>query len=78
MRVAKVIRDYTKTDSGLDAWIAELRTAPAANVRLRVDLDPGLGRTGIGISSNRYDYSPILSAINCRNGANRHGRHSAR
>jgi len=22
-------RDYTKTDRGLDAWIAELRTAPA-------------------------------------------------
>src|SRR5262249_4161664 len=38
------------SQQGLDAWLAELAAAPAANVRLRVDLDPGLGRTGIGIS----------------------------
>jgi D-serine deaminase-like pyridoxal phosphate-dependent protein len=36
--------------NSLDAWMAELRVTPGANVRLRVDLDSGLGRTGIAIS----------------------------
>jgi 3-hydroxy-D-aspartate aldolase len=37
------------SNEGLAAWSAELAPTPAANVRLRVDLDPGLGRTGIAI-----------------------------
>ncbi|HEY1540847.1 MAG TPA: alanine racemase [Xanthobacteraceae bacterium] len=42
------------SDEGLAAWAAELAARPgvqsSANVRLRVDLDPGLGRTGIAMS----------------------------
>src|ERR1700723_1001583 len=37
------------SDAGLAAWTAELAATGAANVRLRVDLDPGLGRPGIAI-----------------------------
>ncbi len=37
------------SSEGLAAWMAELAALPAANVRLRVDLDPGLGRTGIAM-----------------------------
>ena len=40
---------------GLAAWVAELAAQPAANVRLRVDLDPGLGRTGIAMSDAAID-----------------------
>jgi 3-hydroxy-D-aspartate aldolase len=42
------------SDEGLAAWAAELAAQPAArsttNLRLRVDLDPGLGRTGIAMT----------------------------
>lgn len=39
---------------GLDAWRPLLRDAPP-NLRLRIDLDPGLGRTGIAMSEPALD-----------------------
>lgn len=39
---------------GLDAWRPLLRDAPG-NLRLRIDLDPGLGRTGIAMSDQALD-----------------------
>jgi D-serine deaminase-like pyridoxal phosphate-dependent protein len=38
------------SSEGLAAWAAELAAASPANVRLRIDLDPGLGRTGIAMT----------------------------
>jgi len=47
---------------GLAAWTAELAAAPAANVRLRVDLDPGLGRTGIAIGPAAIELARAVAA----------------
>lgn len=41
-----VLTGMVDSERGLDVWRTELRGAPE-NVRLWVDLDPGLGRTGI-------------------------------
>jgi 3-hydroxy-D-aspartate aldolase len=40
---------------GLQAWRTELSVASAPNLRLRLDLDPGLGRTGVAIGPGAYD-----------------------
>jgi 3-hydroxy-D-aspartate aldolase len=47
---------------GLAAWTAELAAQPVANVRLRVDLDPGLGRTGIAIGPAAIDLARAAQA----------------
>lgn len=39
------------SSQGLDAWVQQLAETPASNVRLRVDLDPGMGRTGVKMST---------------------------
>jgi D-serine deaminase-like pyridoxal phosphate-dependent protein len=41
--------------AGVAAWTTELALQPAANVRLRIDLDPGLGRTGLPIWTDGID-----------------------
>jgi D-serine deaminase-like pyridoxal phosphate-dependent protein len=46
---------------GAEAWLKEL-AAPAPNLRLRVDLDPGLGRTGVAIGSAAHDLALTLQA----------------
>jgi len=38
------------SERGLEVWRAELKGAPA-NIDLRIDLDPGMGRTGIAIGA---------------------------
>lgn len=45
---------------GLRAWQAELAVRPAANLRLRLDLDPGLGRTGIAIGAGALDLAEAI------------------
>lgn len=37
---------------GLDAWLDGLSTSAHPNVMLRVDIDPGMGRTGVGIGDS--------------------------
>jgi D-serine deaminase-like pyridoxal phosphate-dependent protein len=39
------------SERGLEVWRAELRNGPA-NIRLWIDLDPGLGRTGIAMDDS--------------------------
>jgi 3-hydroxy-D-aspartate aldolase len=46
---------------GAEAWLKEL-AAPAPNLHLRVDLDPGLGRTGVAIGSAAHDLALTLQA----------------
>src|SRR6185437_8858528 len=71
--IARVIRAATAhpaarvdglvdSDEGLAAWEAELAAQPAANVRLRVDLDPGLGRTGIAMTGAALDLARGVTA----------------
>ena len=43
------------SSEGFAAWTAELAALPAANVRLLVDLDPGLGRTGIAMGPDALE-----------------------
>lgn len=58
-RVARAARTYPSVrvcaliDSieGLASWRAELNHTPTDNLRLRLDLDPGLGRTGAPIGA---------------------------
>jgi len=45
---------------GIESWWDELARAPTPNVRLRVDLDPGLGRTGIAIGPDAQDLAARL------------------
>ena len=40
---------------GLQAWQSEPSLATAPNIRLRLDLDPGLGRTGAAIGPGAHD-----------------------
>jgi D-serine deaminase-like pyridoxal phosphate-dependent protein len=47
---------------GLEAWRIELQNAPA-NVRLRVDLDPGLGRTGAPIDEDALTLARAVNAL---------------
>lgn len=46
-----VLTGMVDSERGLEAWRAELQDAPE-NVRLWVDLDPGLGRTGIAMDAS--------------------------
>lgn len=46
-----VLTGMVDSERGLEAWRAELQGAPE-NVRLWVDLDPGLGRTGIAMDES--------------------------
>ena len=50
------------SSAGLAAWTAELAATPAANLRLRVDLDPGLGRTGIAIGPAAIELARAVHA----------------
>jgi len=50
------------SQEGLAAWTAELAANPAANLRLRVDLDPGLGRTGIAIGPDAIALARAVQA----------------
>ena len=45
-----VLTGMVDSERGLEVWRAALKDAPA-NVRLWVDLDPGLGRTGISMDA---------------------------
>ena len=46
-----VLSGMVDSERGLDVWRSELKDAPD-NVRLWVDLDPGLGRTGISMDAS--------------------------
>jgi D-serine deaminase-like pyridoxal phosphate-dependent protein len=46
-----VLNGMVDSERGLDVWRTELRGSPE-NVRLWVDLDPGLGRTGISMDDS--------------------------
>ncbi|MDO9413908.1 MAG: alanine racemase [Pseudolabrys sp.] len=46
-----VVTGMVDSERGLEVWRAELKDAPD-NVRLWVDLDPGLGRTGIAMDDS--------------------------
>ncbi len=48
-RANPAARLVTLVDSaeGLDIWLRALQSDPPGNLRLRVDLDPGMGRTGV-------------------------------
>ena len=69
-RVAELARSWPQAgveavvDSRLSAgvWRAELHARPAPNLRLRVDLDPGMGRTGLDISGQAQDVALALAA----------------
>jgi D-serine deaminase-like pyridoxal phosphate-dependent protein len=54
--------------AGLAAWTAELAAQPATNVRLRVDLDPGLGRTGIAIGPGALALARAVQAAGLLDG----------
>jgi len=45
------VEALTDSSGGLAAWIKQLEAIPTRNVKLRIDLDPGLGRTGVPISA---------------------------
>lgn len=57
-RIAALI-DSTE---GLQAWRDELAREPAPNLRLRLDLDPGLGRTGVPIAPTSYELALAIQA----------------
>ena len=69
-RVAQAARKHPRarvtalidSKQGLEAWTAELRSRPASNIRLRVDLDPGLGRTGVAIGDEAYELATAAQA----------------
>ncbi len=50
------------SERGISAWREALRGAPA-NIGLRVDLDPGLGRTGVAMSDEALKLARALHAI---------------
>jgi D-serine deaminase-like pyridoxal phosphate-dependent protein len=50
------------SDRGHEIWRAELRNAPA-NLRLRVDLDPGLGRTGAPLNEDAIKLARSVHAL---------------
>ena len=50
------------SERGLEVWRAELREAPA-NIRLRVDLDPGYGRTGVAMDGRALKLARAVNAI---------------
>lgn len=50
------------SESGLNIWRAERRDAPD-NIDLRVDLDPGMGRTGIAISDAAVSLARTVSRL---------------
>lgn len=50
------------SERGIGAWREALRGAPA-NIGLRVDLDPGLGRTGVAMSDEALKLARALHAI---------------
>jgi len=62
-RVARAARSHPQVQiaamvdspQGLRAWQDELATEAAPNLRLRLDLDPGLGRTGIAIGPQAWE-----------------------
>lgn len=51
------VEALTDSPKGLAMWLGELEAAPAGNVGLRVDLDPGLGRTGVPISAEGLKFA---------------------
>src|SRR6185436_13982033 len=50
------------SERGLAVWRAELRDAPP-NVRLRADLDPGLGRTGVAMDEQALKLARAVPAM---------------
>ena len=50
------------SERGLAVWRAELRDAPP-NVRLRIDLDPGLGRTGVAMDEQALKLARAVHAM---------------
>lgn len=58
-RVTGVVDDM----SGLEAWKKCLATAPQANVDLRVDIDPGMGRTGAAIGEPALKLAEALQKM---------------
>jgi D-serine deaminase-like pyridoxal phosphate-dependent protein len=50
------------SDRGLEIWRTELRNAPA-NLRLWIDLDPGLGRTGAPLNEDALKLARSVHAL---------------
>lgn len=50
------------SERGLDAWRGELKSAPD-NIELRVDLDPGLGRTGMPMDETALMLARAVNSI---------------
>ncbi len=50
------------SERGLEVWRAELKDAPH-NIRLRIDLDPGLGRTGAPMDQTALKLARAVHAI---------------
>src|SRR5690606_28939706 len=48
--------------SGYQAWMEELKARPTANIRLVLDLDPGMGRTGANIEQGAADLAQLVHA----------------
>lgn len=45
---------------GFGAWRDELERQPASNIKLRVDLDPGLGRTGVPLNREALELAHAM------------------
>lgn len=50
------------SEEGFRAWGEELAARPAANIRLVLDLDPGMGRTGADIEGEAADLARLAHA----------------
>ncbi len=57
-----VLTGMVESERGLEVWRTELKNAPA-NVRLWVDLDPGLGRTGIQMDDSALKLARAVNLL---------------
>ncbi|OYD60178.1 UNVERIFIED_ORG: D-serine deaminase-like pyridoxal phosphate-dependent protein [Burkholderia sp. CF145] len=69
-----IVTGLVDSDLGLDTWLNELKSAKHPNVTLRVDIDPGMGRTGIPIGDSalalaaRVHKAGIFAGWHCYDG----------
>lgn len=56
------IEALVDSPEGFAAWVGELEQAPVGNIGLRVDLDPGLGRTGMPIAPEAVALAERIAA----------------
>lgn len=54
--------------AGLEVWKKKLAENPGSRLKLRVDLDPGLGRTGIQIGETAIHLALKIDELNCFGG----------